>query len=92
VRTVATVETLERVRGRGGAVYVRARAVRCCGGRGWTLEASSSAPDIRVELIDEPDGVKVFAPVGFVRPDELQLEFARGGALQAYWNNQAWIG
>jgi hypothetical protein len=74
-----------------GAVYVRPRALRCCRGRQYVLEASLERPQGDFELVHAVDGFQVFALRGLVTPDELHLELDRKGRVQAFWNGQGWI-
>jgi hypothetical protein len=92
VKIVASADAAEMVRQRG-ALFVWPRALRCCGGRQYTLEASTARPPAGdVELVHAADGYQVWAAVGLRLPDELHVELDRKGAVRAYWNNQAWIG
>jgi hypothetical protein len=91
VRVVAEADTRRLLRDRG-AVFVWPRAVRCCGGRQWLLEASTERPDQEFELVHAVDGFQVWASTGLVQPEELHLTRDPKGRLHAYWNNQAWIG
>jgi hypothetical protein len=91
VRLVATTETIDHVVGHGGAVYVWAKATRCCG-RTFTLEASTEQPDRVFEQIHAEQGVQVLATPGLSSPRELELQLGRRGALRAFWNRQNWIG
>jgi hypothetical protein len=92
VRLVATPETVDHVIGHGGAVYVWPKAMRCCGGRTFTLEASTEQPDRVFEQIHAEQGVEVWATPGLISPTELELQVGRRGALRAFWNCQNWIG
>jgi hypothetical protein len=91
VRVVAEADTRRLLRDRG-AVFVWPRAVRCCGGRQWLLEASTERPDQEFELVHAADGFQVYASCGLAEPDELHLELSRRGDLRAYWNGLGWIG
>jgi hypothetical protein len=91
MRVVAGPDTLVALR-EHGTVYVWPRALRCCRGRQYTLEASTDEPDGAFELVHAVDGFQVWAPPGLVEPDELHLELDRKGRVRAYWNNQGWIG
>ena len=75
-----------------GAVYVRPRALRCCRGRQYVLDASLERPGGDYELVHAADGFRVYASVGLVEPDELHFEVDRRGRIRAYWNGQGWIG
>ena len=91
MRVVARPDALDALRERG-AVYLWPRALRCCGGRQYLLEASTEPPDRQFELVHAADGFQVFATPGLIEPDALHLELDRKGRVRAYWNNQAWIG
>jgi hypothetical protein len=91
MRIVARRDTLEALRA-SGAVYLRPRALRCCGGRQYVLEVSTEAPGDQVERVHAADGFQVWATPGLVLPDELHFDLDRKGRLNAYWNNQSWIG
>jgi hypothetical protein len=75
-----------------GAVYVRPRALRCCRGKQYVLEASLERPEGEFELVHAVEGFRVYASRGLVEPDELHLEIDRKGRIHAYWNGQGWIG
>ncbi len=91
MRVVARPDALETLRERG-SIYVWPRAYRCCAGRQFVLEASLEPPARAFELVHAADGFQVHAAPGLVLPAELHLELDRRGHVQAYWNNQAWIG
>jgi hypothetical protein len=92
MRLVAGAATLERIREQGGALYVSPRAHRCCGGRSWSLAASTTRPDRDVDLLHREAGIAIFATHGLVRPLELHVELDRCGRVAAYWNGQAFVG
>jgi hypothetical protein len=75
-----------------GAVYVRPRALRCCRGRQYVLDASLERPEGDFELVYAVDGFRVYASRGLAEPEELHLEVDRKGRIQAFWNGQGWIG
>ena len=91
MRVVARPDALEVLRERG-AVYVWARAYRCCAGRQFVLEASFEPPPRTFELVHAADGFQIYAQPGLAQPDELHFEIDRRRRIQAFWNNQAWIG
>ncbi len=91
MRVVARPDTLELLRMRG-SVYVWPHAYRCCGGRQFVLEASLEPPAGEFELVHAADGFRIYAPPGLTQPDELHFAVDRRNRIQAYWNNQAWIG
>ncbi|MGL6279170.1 MAG: hypothetical protein ACRC50_06400 [Gaiella sp.] len=91
MRIVAPQETREVLR-EHGAVYVAPRAVRCCKGRQYVLDASLRRPRGEYELVHATDGFQVWTTTGLRLPEELHLELDRKGRLQAFWNGQGWIG
>ena len=91
MRVVARPDALDALRERG-AVYVWARALRCCKGRQYVLEASLDRPQGEFELVHAADGVQVHTTPGLIQPDELHVELDRNGRVRAYWNGQGWIG
>ena len=92
MRLVARAAARERIRERGGVLYVWPRPIRCCGGTVWSLEASTERPDRELALLHAEDGIAVYAPPGLLRPRELHVELERRERLAAYWNDQALIG
>ena len=91
MKVVARADTIQALRERG-AVYIWPRALRCCRGRQYVLEASLDRPEAEFELIHALDGFQVHATPGLVAPDELHIELDRRGRVCAYWNGQGWIG
>ena len=91
MRVVTRPGARELLRDRG-AVYVRARALRCCRGRQHVLDASLERSGGDYELGHAADGFRVYASAGLVEPDELHFEVDRRGRIRAYWNGQGWIG
>jgi hypothetical protein len=91
VRIVAEAETRALLRERG-AVYVEPRALRCCKGRQYVLDAALDRPDGAFELVHAADGFQVWTTPGLRLPEELHLERDRKGRLQAFWNGQGWVG
>jgi hypothetical protein len=92
VRLVAKAETFRHVADHGGRLYLWPHETRCCGGRRYTLEASTQPSDRSFVPLCEQDGIAVLASPGLAAADEVQLELGRRGQLRAYWNGQAWIG
>jgi hypothetical protein len=93
MRLVAEQRTLEHVADRGGAVYVWPHGLRCCAGRSYVLDASTSRPRGAEFLpLHEEGGVSIWATPGLLEPEEIHLELDRRGRVQAFWNGQAWIG
>jgi hypothetical protein len=92
VRIVAADEARRQIAERGGTVYLWPRPVRCCGGRGYVLDASFHRPDRAFELVHSEPGLAIHALQGLVRPRELHLELSGSGRLQAFWDGQSWIG
>jgi hypothetical protein len=91
VRIVAGAETRALLQERG-ALYVEPRALRCCKGRQYVLDAALDRPDGEFELVHAAEGFQVWARPGLREPDELHLELDRRGRVQAFWNGQGWIG
>lgn len=91
MRVVARPEALALLREKG-AVYVWPRALRCCAGRQYVLEAAVDRPGGAFELVHAADGLRVYAWPGLVEPDELHLDVDRKGRVRAFWNGQGWIG
>lgn len=91
MKVVARTDARDLLRERG-EVYVWARALRCCKGRQYVLEASLERPPGEFELVHAADGFKVWTTPRLIEPDELHFELDRRGRVQAYWNGQAWIG
>jgi hypothetical protein len=91
VSVVARPEVLDALRDHG-AVFVWPRALRCCGGRQYVLEASVRRPPGAFELVHAADGFQILAASGLGLPHELHLDLDRKGRVHAYWNNQGWIG
>lgn len=91
MRVVARPDAIELLRERG-AVFVRPRAYRCCGGRQFVLEAALDRPAGDFELVHAADGFQVYASPGLAEPEELHFDLDRKGRVQAYWNGQGWIG
>jgi len=92
---VATDDVRARVRGLGGILFVWMTVHGCCSGRVRLLEASTARPDergVRFEPIDA-DGFTVQLDSRALRSlHTLVLETGRRGAINAYWNDQAWVG
>ena len=89
-RIVATSEAVQKIRARGGGLWVWTRTQRCCGGL------------VRLESATEPRGerrfhqiasypVDVYLASALAAPDELHVETTRHGRLQAFWNGCAWV-
>jgi hypothetical protein len=91
VRIVAGAGTRALLQERG-VVYVAPRALRCCKGRQYVLDAELDRPDGEFELAHAADGFQVWTTPGLRLPDELHLELDRKGRVQAFWNGQGWIG
>ena len=92
MRVVARPDLLALLR-EGGAVYVWPRAYRCCrGARQFVLEASLERPGGDFELVHAADGFAVYTPPAMAQPQELHFDVDRRHRIQAYWNNQAWVG
>ena len=91
MRVVARPDALDVLRTRG-EVFVWPRALRCCKGRQYVLEAAFDRPEGEFELVHAVDGFQVHTTSGLVQPEELHLELDRRGRVRAYWNNQGWIG
>jgi hypothetical protein len=91
MRVVARPDTMETLRERG-AVYVWPRALRCCNGRQYVLEAAVERPEGDFDLIHAVEGFQIYARRGLVEPDELHFDLDRRGRVHAFWNGQGWIG
>ena len=92
MKLVVEPEARERIESGGGAVYLWAKATRCCRGRTFVLECDTEKPTRDVELVPAAEGFHVFTTTGLRLPDELHLELDRRSRVRAYWNGQAWIG
>ncbi len=92
MRLVAEQPTLQHVADHGGDLYLWARGFRCCAGRSYVLEVSTTRPDRAFRRVHEERGISVWATPGLVEPEEIQLELDRRGQLRAFWNGQSWIG
>ena len=77
---------------RGGTVYVWAKRIGCCRGRGYVLESATEPPEREFELVHAAAGFRLYTSLGLIQPDRLDLELSRRGRLEAYWNGQGWIG
>lgn len=91
MKVVAGPDTTTSLREEGN-VYVWPRAIRCCKGKRYLLEASLERPEGEFDLVQAEEGFNVWATRGLIQPDELHLELDRKGRVRAYWNNQGWIG
>lgn len=92
MKLVAEPRVLRHVADSGGDLYVWPRGYRCCGGRRYTLEAATTAPDKAFRRVHEQAGISIWATPGLAEPEEIHLELGRRGAMRAYWNGQSWIG
>ena len=52
----------------------------------------SSVPGGDFELVHAVDGFAVYTPPAMAQPQELHFDVDRRHRIQAYWNNQAWVG
>jgi hypothetical protein len=91
VKLVAPADARAAVVEGGGRLYVWPRAVRCCGGRQWLLDAGTSPGARAFTRIHEEDAIEIWASPGLGAPRELHVELARGGRLRAFWDGLAWI-
>jgi hypothetical protein len=91
MRIVANEPTRQRLQG-STAVYVWPRALRCCGGHQYVLEASFESGGRDFELAHAADGFQVWTTPGLKLPDELHLEVDARNRPRAFWNGQAWVG
>ena len=92
VELVASSAVRARIEASGGSLYIWPRAIRCCGGRQFVLEAAFAPPADTFELMSAADGCRVYASSGLVEPEELHVEVDPKGRPRAYWNDQGWIG
>ena len=91
VKVVAGPVVLDLLRERG-SVFLRPRALRCCGGFQYVLDASLEPFGGELDLVHAADGFQVFTTTGLALPEELHFELDGAGQVQAYWNGQGWIG
>jgi hypothetical protein len=91
VRLVADDRTRAALTG-VGALYVRSRALRCCGGRQHVLETSLADDGGAYVERGRIDGTCILVREGLRLPDELHLALDRHGRIEAFWDGQGWIG
>ena len=93
MQLVASRDTLQAIRDRGGALYVWPTKARCCGGT-VELRASTERPAKvfrRVEVPGSDPGVELYLTAGMRDPESLHLELGRRGRVRAFWNGLAWV-
>lgn len=74
------------------ALYVRSKALRCCGGRQHVLEASLVGDGAAYVERGRVAETRILVQDGLRLPEELHLAVDRRGRIEAFWNGQGWIG